>query len=762
MKRIFILSVCFTAICIYVPVSAQISYGGKPLFTDSDYSSKLRGTTESIIEMPAFDLDSTLRLDALNEQNMRGGFTFAHKFYTKIRKGMDGENGVLEDGTKYWRIKIRSAKAYSINLLFTKFKIPEGGKLFIYNSDFSHIIGAFDYRNNSESGLFPTRPVSGDEITIEYSEPKDVDFTAELEIGEVNHDYRGILRGEPSNQTEHNSQATNFRCMPDVSCDEYADDPNVRAAVLLIINGNSSCSGSLINNTKNNGTPYLLTSVHCLNPDIAKGITQNSNFYTTCAETIIAFFNYQRSICGSKMRATEEMTLARTYPRTIIQKNDIALLEFYEQAPLHYNAYYAGWNINAAVTENIPFTNIHHPSRDMKRYGLSNGKITLIDSPYHSYFALGSFWRVNGWTEGSTAGGSSGSPLFDNNGLIIGSLHGGDSYCKYPLTPTRPNGAADEFWALCKGWTATDLFASIGSMLDPNNSGVEQCAAFDPHQQYPLQRIGNFNYTNENQLDTAKYALPNSGYLFGTNNLKTHEYAEEFNLEQNSLLHGAYLFLPNLKSNTISNVKIKVYTGLIEPTTLLAEKTFLPQYLNYTSAKLFHLAGKTMTATKTENFVDFEGLKVGKKFWIAYEIGNGTSDFAVCNAKFSSNETPNTAWIKDAENNWSTAQAYATQPLKTSLAIQALVTVDSGLDINEIVTKQTSLVYQKSDRRLLLPMENSGAGTLYLYSFDGRLQQTIAISPKQSSVVIRPNSVGSIGIVRLIRGNQIYTNKFIY
>ena len=757
MKRKFILSICLTAIYIYLPVSAQISYGGKPLFIDSNFSSQLRSVkTKSIIEMPCFDVDSALRLDALNEQNMRGSFTFAHKFYTKIRMGTDGENGVLEDGTKYWRVNIRSSKAYSINLLFTQFKIPEGGKLFIYNSDFSHIIGAFDHRNNSEDGIFPTRPIDGDEITIEYSEPKEVAFEAELEIGEVNHDYRGILRIEPGN-----SNSTTLGCMFDVNC-EHADDPNVRATVLLIINGSSGCSGSLINNTANDGTPYLLTSVHCLNDSLGYSVSRNKDFYITRAGTIIAFFNYQRPICGSKIRATEEMTLARTYPRTIIENRDIALLQFQEEPPLHYNVYYAGWNVASNVANNRPFSNIHHPSRDVKRYGLCNTTINLTsfsvqESGYPKYsFAFSSHWRINGWTEGSTWGGSSGSPLFDNNGLIIGCLSGGNSSCN----GVNPDGQADAFYVLYKGWTVNNDFAPIGSILDPNKSAVEQCTGFDPHTQYPLQRISNFKYTNENQLDTAKYALPNSGYLFGTNNLKTPEYAEEFNLEKESLLHGVYLFLPALKSNTISDVKIKVYSGENEPVTLLYEKTFLPQYLNYTNALQFHLANKSMTTTKTENFVPIEGLMVGKKFWIACAIGNSTTNFAVCNAK--SNEiSNNTAWIKNVQNNWSPAAAYLAQPVKTSLAIQALVTTNPKVAIEEI-TRPTNCIYQKSDGRLLLPMGNSGAGILYLYSFDGRLQQKISVLPQQSSLVIRPNSAGSIGIVRLIRGNQVYTNKFIY
>ena len=38
-----------------------------------------------------------------------------------------------------------------------------------------------------------------------------------------------------------------------------------QSVVLLIIDGSVGCTGTLINNTDNDGKPYLLTASHCLN-----------------------------------------------------------------------------------------------------------------------------------------------------------------------------------------------------------------------------------------------------------------------------------------------------------------------------------------------------------------------------------------------------------------------------------------------------------------------------------------------------------------
>ncbi|MDR2804461.1 MAG: hypothetical protein LBB85_02295, partial [Dysgonamonadaceae bacterium] len=72
-------------------VFSQISYGGVPLFLENSplKSSALldQAKNPDFIDMPSFDLDSIRRLDAINEGNMRGSFSFAHKFYTRIERG---------------------------------------------------------------------------------------------------------------------------------------------------------------------------------------------------------------------------------------------------------------------------------------------------------------------------------------------------------------------------------------------------------------------------------------------------------------------------------------------------------------------------------------------------------------------------------------------------------------------------------------------------------------------------------------------------
>ena len=96
--------------------------------------------------------------------------------------------------------------------------------------------------------------------------------------------------------------------------------------------------------------------------------------------------------------------------------------------------------------------------------------------------AANAHWRVVYNGVSVTEGGSSGSPLFNESGLIVGALTGGKSYCSSKTDP-------DWYGKL---WYAWDQYSDdevikrqLVSFLDPLNKGVEYLAGYDPNGNPP-------------------------------------------------------------------------------------------------------------------------------------------------------------------------------------------------------------------------------------------------------------------------------------
>jgi hypothetical protein len=131
--------------------------------------------------------------------------------------------------------------------------------------------------------------------------------------------------------------------------------------------------------------------------------------------------------------------------------------------PASYNPFFPGWDNSG----NVPPSTfcIHHPSGDIK-------KIAFDDNPASAVQEMGSSepnssWQVSWDRNTTTEPGSSGSPLFDNVGRIIGQLWGGGASCQNLSSP-------DYYGRVSNSWNpnGSTNAQQLKHWLDPNNSGV--------------------------------------------------------------------------------------------------------------------------------------------------------------------------------------------------------------------------------------------------------------------------------------------------
>ena len=80
-------------------------------------------------------------------------------------------NWSLEGDVRVWRVHILSPGAYSLGLIFNKYAVLSGVKLFVYDPTQQHIKGAFTSGINKRSGILPVGHLPGEELVIEMQVP---------------------------------------------------------------------------------------------------------------------------------------------------------------------------------------------------------------------------------------------------------------------------------------------------------------------------------------------------------------------------------------------------------------------------------------------------------------------------------------------------------------------------------------------------------------------------------------------------------------
>ena len=432
---------------------AQITQNGNPRFLD-----------ESKIEIPEivlrdFNLEELLQEDEQHKLSGYKSLRFAANINTNVNIKKEGFCKANSKGDKIWYIKIKSPGAYSLGLLFDYYRLPIGSELFVYSTDKKHVRGAFTYINNKSNYILPIAPIKGDEIIIEYYEPNDIDFVGEIHLSSVAHDYKNVFNYLKNKSTGFGASG---ECNVNINCEDDELWQTLKHSVCKITYLGYLCSGSLINNTKSDGHPYLLTANHCI------GIEDEAN-------AAIFYFNYESPDCINEDGQVDQTISGSTIIATPFVKSlDFTLLELSTKPPSPYKPYYAGWNRD--VSDPVAVTSIHHPKGDIKKITKSFDGATT--SNYGEGYSEFTHWWIDAWDEGTTEDGSSGSPLFDQNGLIIGDLSGGEANCDFNFN--------DYYQQFYHSWNNySDINYQLKNWLDSKNSGVISISGHQPFDTIP-------------------------------------------------------------------------------------------------------------------------------------------------------------------------------------------------------------------------------------------------------------------------------------
>jgi hypothetical protein len=372
-------------------------------------------------------------------------------------------------GNTIGRLQIEMKNATGIGLYFSEFFLPLGSRLIFHDGTGNQMLGPYSFTDNIDSGSFSSGLILGSKMVVELFIPKGVETQAKLHLSHIAY-HRDPNRKNSSSRGFDDSDD----CQVNVACkegDNWSDQKQAVVRILLKVdNFLGWCSGTVLNNTKQDCTPYILTADHCRISE--NGTKASEQDY----EDWEFYFKYESKKC-SNPSSENDVTLAKltgcTYKASSDNggegDSDFLLLELKNQIPQFYDVFYAGWDAN----NNAPTSGvmIHHPMGDIKKISTYT---TQAESSEWDDKVKNTHWKVY-WSKtsngfGVSEGGSSGSALWNQQGRVVGKLTGGASACKTGdgKSPYNP----DYFGKLFYSWYVhpDDSTKNVKHWLDASQS----------------------------------------------------------------------------------------------------------------------------------------------------------------------------------------------------------------------------------------------------------------------------------------------------
>jgi lysyl endopeptidase len=395
----------------------------------------------SIHSLPPASAGAADQLAALKAWNAAGKLPLKNGFARTLRSpavvklgGVDGAAGAPRPfaggllaaagaGELAWGTRVSVEGSYRLRLHLTDVHLPAGTRMWV--EPLGGPPREFGLELLSPNAELWTPSVKGDSLLFEVHVPAGA-ATASFAVREVMELFSLAAVGGAGGASFPAASTGDPACVVDSSCPAANALPNLAnlrhamAQLIFAEKGESFvCSGGLLNDTRSDFVPYLLTANHCFADQPA-------------ASSLEAVFDYFTSSCNgafpdeSTRPAANGALLLATSPTT-----DFTFVRFFSLPP---GRFFLGWNANAgALTQNTNLYRLSFPfpatstssNPDPERYSQSlfqtGNNIPICEPrPQFIYATL---------VKGGTFGGSSGAPLLLANGEVVGQLAGG---CAFP------------------------------------------------------------------------------------------------------------------------------------------------------------------------------------------------------------------------------------------------------------------------------------------------------------------------------------------
>jgi hypothetical protein len=298
----------------------------------------------------------------------------------------------------------------------------------VYDPNGETVLGPYFADRADEEGRFWTPTIFGTTIGVELVFDEQVDGDLTPAISRIAYIYAGgdcldCATGPGTPLACHN-------CIACSSSWQNADGRAVGQISWLSGGGCFRCTGALLNRGPGDFSPLFMTANHCISTQAEANTLEVRWLYetTTCPCGGVPGFNDVPRNNGSRLLKRRSSV-------------DWTLLGLYDPPNITGGAFFLGW-LSSNWTSGQSATGIHHPRTSHKRisFGTSGGTVNgalFCDSngtiscncPDSNNWCIEVDVRNVDYFSGTTEPGSSGSPIFDPNRRVRGTLTGGPGGC---------------------------------------------------------------------------------------------------------------------------------------------------------------------------------------------------------------------------------------------------------------------------------------------------------------------------------------------
>lgn len=615
---------------------AQISFGGRPL------EMPVFKTTEKAQESAfVLKVDSS-KITEFDKEAPSDFKTFRFAYPVEVELDMQNSGSWNEiEGYRVWNLRISSPGALSLNLIFSEFDIPIGARLFLFNADKSIVRGAYTSQNRHRHGGFSTFPIDTDELILQYEEPIQTQERGCIKIQQIAHGYKSLL----AKGNERRPLGLSGACNVNVHCDSNSPlEKQTRSVCRILTKGVEYSTGTLINNTLNDGTPYLLGAFHAFDSLVV-------------AQTAVFQFQYESPGCYD-VDGDNSFTLSGSTAVAWSDSADFILLLLDQVPPPSFRPYYSGWDASKLRPYNTHI--LHHPKADVKK--ISYDKDVSDSLSYNGRLYPNGFWRVSNWEIGTTEAGSSGGALFNQSKRIVGTLTGGAATCEKL--------EADYFARFDYQYDKNkNKEKQLKHWLNPNNASARFINGFDPFSNSDLECAVRTNFRMYDQPQIMATELGSKSVFTGNNTLGISEFAERFSNESKVYVEGISLGVGKIVTmNSQSVATIRLYSGQDVPSVLLAES----------QVNLRKLAKSAM------NYISFdEEVLVEGSFFVSVVIPENGDTLQIFQSQLRDDSVPSTLYFRQNSVWMPAADSFSGTSNSVSLLMQVVFCGDilpSGID----------------------------------------------------------------------------------